>query len=30
MIETFKQGLSIDQNDPDLLQSLAVLHFIKR
>ena len=30
MIQAFTQALSIDQNDPDLLQSLAVLHFIKR
>lgn len=30
MIDIFKQGLAIDSNDADLLQSLAVLHFIKR
>ena len=30
MIDIFKRALSVDQNDADLLQSLAVLHFIKR
>jgi peroxin-5 len=30
MIDAFNQGIAIDQNDPALLQALAVLHFIKR
>jgi cytochrome c-type biogenesis protein CcmH/NrfG len=30
MIEAFNQGIAVDQNDPALLQALAVLHFIKR
>lgn len=30
MIEVFKQGLAVDPNDSALLQSLAVLHFIRR
>lgn len=30
MIDVFKKGLTVDPNDPALLQSLAVLYFIKR